>query len=306
MAICTNCGSEIKDGATFCPQCGKVLLQKEKTAICPVCGSENDVNALYCAVCGAEMPAEKNENFESESVSKLKDLIPKIKAISATFGDPYAGASEEEIEAMTYVCPVCGKRNSLNSQKCERCGRDRKRSAALLAKNKFKKISGEVPDRKFRPELEIAQPAEEAAEEAVTAEEAVYAPSEEEIAEQVTADAVEEAAEAPAEEEIVAEEAAEEETLSAAEEENTEAQPQEEPAAQGANPYYYPYGYPYPPQDGAFAQPYAYPFGGQLPPIIQPIAFVPYVSQDQPLWQAASADEVAGITLKNLGNSQNK
>ena len=32
MAICTNCGSEIKDGATFCPQCGKVLLQKEKTA----------------------------------------------------------------------------------------------------------------------------------------------------------------------------------------------------------------------------------------------------------------------------------
>ena len=65
----------------------------------------------------------------------------------------------------------------------------------------------------------------------------------------------------------------------------------------GAYPYPYPYppyAYPYPPypaqaQGGAPMAPGFYNAAGgdgyQMPPIVQPVAFVPYVTQEQPLMQ---------------------
>ena len=68
----------------------------------------------------------------------------------------------------------------------------------------------------------------------------------------------------------------------------------------GAYPYPYPpqapygaYPYPYPPQapqpapqfyNAQTGEPY------QMPPIVQPVAFVPYVTQEQPLMQYTPAD----------------
>lgn len=138
MAICRHCNAEVSDGATFCPVCGKPVMKKEKVVLCPECGLENPVGTAFCVHCGSKLPGEKNPNLESESVQKLKGLLPVIKGIASTFDDPYAGASQEEIEKMTYVCPVCGKRNRNNEEKCARCGRDRKRTAALAAKNAFR------------------------------------------------------------------------------------------------------------------------------------------------------------------------
>ena len=61
----------------------------------------------------------------------------------------------------------------------------------------------------------------------------------------------------------------------------------------GAYPFYpyppYGYPYPYPPQQQGVAVPPAYYGAGvdprQMPPIVQPVAFVPYVTQEQPLMQ---------------------
>lgn len=368
MATCKNCGAEVKDGATFCPICGKVLVVKEKQAICPVCDTENALEAVFCVKCGATMPGEKDTNLESESIQKLKALIPKISSVSATFADPYSGADKA---ALTYVCPVCGKRNDLNAQRCVRCGRDRKRSAQLAAKKRIAsfKDAVEVPNKKYKPApVEVAEEAveefapelisetavvpefvEDAAEEiaapvdAFVAPEAEAAPVEEvaaveeesiddiiaaalfdvpaEVVEEVAAPIEEVAAPAPVE--VVEEEVAapaEEEVVEEAEEAKEEAAPAEEAKPDDAKeqvppygypPYGYPpYGYPpygyAPPQDaqqyGGYPQ-YAYPYGyGQLPPIIQPIAFVPYVSQDQPLWQVATPDEVASSLLHDSEN----
>ncbi|MBO5655371.1 MAG: hypothetical protein J6S32_05005, partial [Clostridia bacterium] len=65
-------------------------------------------------------------------------------------------------------------------------------------------------------------------------------------------------------------------------------------------PYYggAPYGAPY-------GNPYGYPPYGatphgqyQMPPIVQPVAFVPYVTQDQPLMQYTPADN-SGVRPTN-------
>ena len=63
--------------------------------------------------------------------------------------------------------------------------------------------------------------------------------------------------------------------------------------------YYPPYGYPQNPAMAGQAMPYGY---GQLAPIIQPLVIVPYVSQDQPLWQIATPEEIAAATLENIDN----
>ena len=196
MAICRHCNAEVSDGATFCPVCGKPVMKKEKVVLCPECGLENPVGTAFCVHCGSKLPGEKNPNLESESVQKLKGLLPVIKGIASTFDDPYAGASQEEIEKMTYVCPVCGKRNRNNEEKCARCGRDRKRTAALAAKKRVPsfKDAVEIPDKKYRPEpkieevvpapveeipAEVEEPIAAPVEETPLAKEALVAPSEE-------------------------------------------------------------------------------------------------------------------------------
>ncbi len=317
MAICRHCNAEVTDGATFCPVCGKPVMKKEKVVLCPECGLDNPVGTAYCVHCGSELPGEKNPNLESESVQKLKGLLPVIKGISSTFDDPYAGASEAEVAAMTYVCPVCGKRNRNNEAKCARCGRDRKRTAALAAKKRVPsfKDAVEIPDRKFRPQpVEEVAPIEEEAlpvvEETVVEEvapvEEVVAPVEEVVEETVAVEEetpVEEVVEEVAEEEAPVEEA-EEDLFADVEKavEETKEEPQPAPAeVPPAAPYGYypPYGYPQNPAMPQQAMPYGY---GQLAPIIQPLVIVPYVSQDQPLWQIATPEEIAAATLENMDN----
>jgi ribosomal protein L40E len=324
MAICRHCNAEVSDGATFCPVCGKPVMKKEKVVLCPECGLENPVGTAFCVHCGSKLPGEKNPNLESESVQKLKGLLPVIKGIASTFDDPYAGASQEEIEKMTYVCPVCGKRNRNNEEKCARCGRDRKRTAALAAKKRVPsfKDAVEIPDKKYRPEPKIEEvvpaPVEEIpaaveepiaapVEETPVAKEALVAPSEEAPVEIKEEAPVEEAPveEAPVEEEK--EEAPAEEDLFADVEkavEETKEEPKKEEVKEEAPqmpPYgcYPPYGYPQNPAMAGQAMPYGY---GQLAPIIQPLVIVPYVSQDQPLWQIATPEEIAAATLEDIDN----
>ena len=55
---------------------------------------------------------------------------------------------------------------------------------------------------------------------------------------------------------------------------------------QGYPFYGYPFGFPYP-----YGQPQGGKDGYQMPPIVQPVAFVPYVTQEQPLMQYSPAVE---------------
>lgn len=298
MAICRHCNAEVSDGATFCPVCGKPVMKKEKVVLCPECGLENPVGTAFCVHCGSKLPGEKNPNLESESVQKLKGLLPVIKGIASTFDDPYAGASQEEIEKMTYVCPVCGKRNRNNEEKCARCGRDRKRTAALAAKKRVPsfKDAVEIPDKKYRPEPKIEEVVPAPVEEIPAAvEEPIAAPVEETpVAKEALVAPSEEAPVEIKEEAPVEEAPVEEEKEEPKKEEVKEEAPQMPPYG-----CYPPYGYPQNPATAGQAMPYGY---GQLAPIIQPLVIVPYVSQDQPLWQIATPEEIAAATLENIDN----
>lgn len=209
IVVCDNCNTENDIGTRFCKSCGRVLIKKEKKVACQVCGMDNPVDAVFCVVCGAEIKGERNVNLEPESITKLRSLLPTIQRITTSFYEEFAGATPAEVAALSYVCPMCGKLNNNNQEKCVRCGRDKVRTADLIAKGRVANFDEvvPVPDKKFK--VPLVKPSEAKKE-----------------------------------------------------------------AVQQKNNN----------QRGGYNS-------GPMAPIVQPIAFVPYVSQDPNLWQSLSKEE---------------
>ena len=60
MRICGNCGSEVMDGARYCPNCGFLLPAEIPEAFsCVNCGTKLNPGARFCRVCGHRLYGEK-------------------------------------------------------------------------------------------------------------------------------------------------------------------------------------------------------------------------------------------------------
>lgn len=155
--ICLHCNTANDIGTRFCKNCGSVLITKKPMVKCSVCNSDNDVDALYCTVCGNEILGDKKVDFESDSIERLKDLIPVIDAYIADSLPAESKMSAEELEINTYVCPMCGKRNLKSDKICRRCGRDKVRTAQLIAKGRVPDFSEveEIPDSVYAPYVDF-------------------------------------------------------------------------------------------------------------------------------------------------------
>ncbi|MDR1689392.1 MAG: zinc ribbon domain-containing protein [Clostridiales bacterium] len=59
--ICSACGFQIQDGASFCARCGTAFKPAEtvedakKPVICSVCGTELPSGTKFCSLCGTEI-----------------------------------------------------------------------------------------------------------------------------------------------------------------------------------------------------------------------------------------------------------
>ena len=67
METCENCGSELKEGAKFCQECGnEVIPSKDETRFCTNCGASVIDSENFCEECGASLnpqQAPKSDNF---------------------------------------------------------------------------------------------------------------------------------------------------------------------------------------------------------------------------------------------------
>lgn len=324
---CSSCGTKNNAGSRYCAKCGNILgiLRKPK---CLICGSNNLPGAKFCVSCGAPLPMseethdsldiiemrktklkldlmvkdrmrgidkeiadkrakiiedkakgmkdvedyrtktnaelskqarmldayrKKVNELGSDEVAKLRKLSASLKALASYYADPYSQIDEDDIEGETYVCPACGTINPLNVTECLHCGRNKARSTLLLAKGKIK----QSPPVKRKSKM-IGAP--------VINIESQRTPTFDEFAGAEFEKAQKKEIELPK-----------------AEENTNFSSP-----SQG---FVYPQ-YPYAPM-GA-------PYGGmvmrdgnnyQMPPIVQPVAFVPYLTQDQPLMQYTPTGE---------------
>ena len=230
---------------------------------------------------------DKINELGSEDVELLKKVSVSLKDYSRYYADPYSQINEEDIETETYVCPACGTINPLTATACTNCGRSKARALLLLAKNKIK----QSPPVKRKQRI-IPAPEEDLERETIPPIEAFETPVTTPVQEQPPQP--------------------QQQTVAADRTEDFERK--EPPADFSGRPQYQQYGYPYqgyspygyapyqqypypqtpPPQGGMQGAPMNYnPYyyqedmRRQMPPIVQPVAFVPYVTQDQPLMQYA-------------------
>ena len=82
MAICKTCGSVVQPGDSFCPVCGQGLFAAEDALICSACNTPNAPGTRFCKHCGAV-------------------LLRKPKAVQG---------------------PVCGSENAEDALYCTACG----------------------------------------------------------------------------------------------------------------------------------------------------------------------------------------
>lgn len=327
---CPACGTKNSAGSRFCANCGG-MLGVLRRPVCSICGSENLPGAKFCVVCGAPVTDADNPFTEedviafrknkmnvdlmvkermktvdkevaemkrsvaddrqkamrevedyrrktndeltkqakmlnayrdkvnelgSEDVAQLKKLSSALRNYSAYYADPYSASENMDELDNPFICPVCGAVNASDAVKCTRCGRSKARSTLLLAKGKIKQSP---PVRKKVKVLDAP---------------------EEDLSARKT----------PTFEEFAGREFEEAQTKPIEMPEEQKETPKFTGAAQPFVPgSYYPYG-PSPYGAPVFynketGEPY------QMPPIVQPVAFVPYVTQEQPLMQYSPVGE---------------
>ncbi len=325
VAKCPSCGTNNTAGSRYCANCGGILKVILKPT-CVVCGAKNMPGTSFCTCCGApilpteathtakdileardlklkvenlererlafvekeavlirqraeseredalkdvelfkkevkrELDSEKEllssyrkmlDSIDSEDVSKLRKLSQALKEYAVYYADPYTEFDEDDIQDETYVCPHCGTINALNVVACSHCGKNKARATLLLAKGLIK----QVPPVKRKKRI-ISKKAKNL--------DAVGTPTIEEFKK-------------------LQERPDEKETM-------------DETKTLGQGAQFSPYanqpfatGYPAYPPYGVGLTPDGQPY--QMTPIVQPVAFVPYVSQEQPLVQYASEDK---------------
>lgn len=75
---CSNCGSENKDGAKFCRECGAEIAEKEQAvgeSICPECGNQLMKGALFCNRCGRNVSSESATTEKTERCPNCNKLL---------------------------------------------------------------------------------------------------------------------------------------------------------------------------------------------------------------------------------------
>ena len=66
MALCTSCGNEVDESASFCTSCGKAMPAAAHPSaavsatrpVCSSCGAQGDPGSLFCTECGKRLIAE--------------------------------------------------------------------------------------------------------------------------------------------------------------------------------------------------------------------------------------------------------
>jgi uncharacterized Zn finger protein (UPF0148 family) len=93
---CRYCDTELKDGAKFCPNCGREVIESN---VCISCGEQIKPGASFCPHCGAN----QHEEAKSEPISEVEEIVEQP---NETFDNCINCG--EQIKLGTLFCPHCG------------------------------------------------------------------------------------------------------------------------------------------------------------------------------------------------------
>src|ERR1041385_5906485 len=110
MALCTSCGSEVDESASFCTSCGQRMPSSNQAAtitvtrpVCSSCGAQVAADSVFCTNCGQRMaqPAVIEETAPNPAKAE-------VASIAAAAAPPLAIDAKPTPAASSAVCRSCG------------------------------------------------------------------------------------------------------------------------------------------------------------------------------------------------------
>jgi hypothetical protein len=118
MALCTSCGNQVEDSASFCTSCGKAMpaaVQPSASVtvtrpLCPSCGAQGDPDSVFCTECGKRLETQPAPIDETAS--------PATATRSARLDVETGAATPSPVP----FCTSCGTRLEPGNGFCTKCG----------------------------------------------------------------------------------------------------------------------------------------------------------------------------------------
>ena len=116
MALCTSCGNQVEESASFCTSCGKPMPAAAHPAtavtvarpVCSSCGVEADPDSVFCTECGTKLKAKP---------AKIDEAAPAIAATA-----PVEVETVPATPSTTASCTSCGSSLEPGTTFCTNCG----------------------------------------------------------------------------------------------------------------------------------------------------------------------------------------
>lgn len=125
MALCTSCGSQVDDSASFCTSCGKPMPAAAHPSaaimatrpVCSFCGAQADPGSVFCTECGKRLDAEP------------APVVEDAHAVMATVPP----ATETVPPSLNTFCTNCGTKIDPGTGFCTNCGQPAVSSSAAAS-----------------------------------------------------------------------------------------------------------------------------------------------------------------------------
>jgi|SRR5579859_3118306 len=116
MALCTSCGSEVAEAASFCTSCGQRMPSSNGATatitvtrpICSSCGAQVDLGSVFCTSCGQRMaqPAVIEETAPSPASAKVAPVASVVPETPRAIDSASAGPATAPMAGETAVAPL--------------------------------------------------------------------------------------------------------------------------------------------------------------------------------------------------------
>lgn len=145
MALCTSCGNQVDESASFCTSCGKPMPSAAhlSTAVsvtrplCSSCGAQADPGSVFCTECGKRLNAQP---------ASVPEVAPAIAATA-----PSVAKTAVQTASPNPFCTSCGTKLEPENGFCTNCGQP---AAAALANA----VASETHAAPATPTPEATQP----------------------------------------------------------------------------------------------------------------------------------------------------
>jgi predicted amidophosphoribosyltransferase len=126
MALCTSCGNQVEDSASFCTSCGKTMPAAAHPSaavsvtrpVCSSCGAPGDPGSVFCTECGKRLDAQATA-AESVPASAVAATAPlEVETVAPTTSpNPFCTSCGSKLEPGTGFCTNCGHPAPVGSAK---------------------------------------------------------------------------------------------------------------------------------------------------------------------------------------------